>query len=105
MKTNIKWLPGVLVALALLFVLPSVMRFFLPVFGVGMMRGGGMFSWAGMGLSWLFPLGLAAVLGLGVAWLAGSFRSSKPDPELACPACGEALEPGLKVCPHCATEL
>jgi hypothetical protein len=95
MTTKNKWLIGVgiVIVLIVLFALPFVWQTLFPVQGYGMwggmhMRGGMMgpgFSplYGGMGLGaffmWLIPLGLIALIGLGIAALIKYLKTSESE--------------------------
>ena len=111
MKNYSKWLLVAVLVAIVLFILPSVLRVFFPVFGYGMGMHRSALAWGapvfmGMGLMWLIPLGVVALLVLGIFLLAGR-TGQKPVPgaRLECQSCGEALEADWKVCPHCGTEI
>ncbi len=85
MKNSWKWVLGIVIALLVLTVLPYAWRFWMPWGGYGMMGGygghmpllyGG-FGMIGFGMlfMWLIPLGLLALIGLGIAWLAKSLQN------------------------------
>jgi hypothetical protein len=66
-----------------------------------MMRGYG-FGWLGMFLGALIPLGLAFLLGYGVA----SLVRRSPRPALpTCPNCGHVVQSNWTTCPYCGTKL
>lgn len=73
--------------------------------GPGAMGGFGILSWL---LICLVPLGLLALLVVGVVWLLGTSRgtqaSSTPARE-TCPSCGQPIQSNWRVCPHCGTSL
>lgn len=65
---------------------------------------GGMFGWFFMLGAMLFPLGLLALLILGVVWLVrGSSRprGSAPEAPRGCPECGKPVAGDWHHCPEC----
>jgi len=69
---------------------------------------GGVFGWIFMLGAMLFPLGLLALLILGVVWLARALTGSpqQTDPSApSCPHCGKAVEVGWRACPFCKEDL
>ena len=81
MKLNWKWIPGIALVLIVLSSLPLAWREFMPSGGYGMMRGYshaygmpmmrygfGMMPF-GMLFMWLIPLGILALIVLGIVWL------------------------------------
>jgi len=100
---------------------------FLPNFGWwgGMSRGGMMgrgCPWCGgsgfttpvgflaSGLICLIPLGLLALIVVGIVWLVRSSgqqqgSAGRQEEQVYCPECGSAVEPSWKVCPYCGHNL
>lgn len=129
------WTKALIMSSIVLLVLVLVLNLFAPLLwrqlggwgyaypsgyeGWGMMRGGGgpgmmggyhSFWGPGMFLGWLFPLGLLALLGAGIAWLVQVIgRSSVPPvanpPVRPCPNCGQPTQADWRNCPYCATAL
>ena len=84
MKTAWKWILGVV--LALLLIAPWIWRYFLPIDRYGMMGYGsympmmyGGFGMMGFGmiLMWLIPLGLLALIGIGIVLLMKELTASR----------------------------
>lgn len=83
--------------------------------GPGMMGGWGFgpFGWLVMIFMWLFPLGLLAVLALGIVWLFRQASGSSgavggPSQTAAgqpCPSCGRPVQADWRVCPYCGQQL
>jgi len=69
----------------------------------------GPFGWLGMIFMWLFPLGLLALLILGVVWLikavAQPGSQTPAAPGRTCPNCGRPAQADWKNCPYCGTTL
>ena len=119
MKLNWKWIVGVVLALALLFALPSLFQVFFgygyggmmggyrswnhPMMGYGYAPFGGLFMGLGMLLVWAIPLGLLFLVIFGAVRLAT--RSGKPDMTQSCGNCGKAVQPDWNTCPYCSTTL
>jgi hypothetical protein len=111
MKNFWKWFLGITAAMIVLFFLPTVFRwFFFPAYGYGMMGGWhhsmmGGFSFLGMRLMWLFPLGVLALLVLGIVWLVNNLTGIKPALLRTCPSCGRPAQTDWKNCPYCGSAL
>ena len=128
MKLNWKWIVGVVLALALLFALPSLFQAFFgygyggmtlapgasagaggyrswnhPMMGYGYTPFGGLFMGLGMLLVWAIPLGLLFLVIFGAVRLAT--KSGKPDTTQSCGNCGKAVQPDWNTCPYCGTAL
>lgn len=82
----------------------------LGMMGPGMMGPGAM---GGFGVLWwllicLVPLGLLALLVLGIVWLLSASRGTQAPftpSQTTCPECGQPVQPDWRVCPHCGTAL
>lgn len=125
MKTNWKWILGLVVLLVILFFLPTLwqnlfgfggqhpmMMDGLHNWGSGRMGGtgyamfGGLLMGAGMLFAWLIPLGLLfGVVYAALALFNRNHPASPTAPEIRCGNCGEAVETGWKACPHCGEKL
>jgi hypothetical protein len=88
MSTTAKWVIGIVVGLIVLFLLPFAWQALFPTYGYGMMGYGrvpmmgnygyGGFMPFGMIFMWLIPLGLIALIGLGIAALV-KYLTKKPE--------------------------
>ncbi len=71
--------------------------------------GFGPFGWLGLIFMWLFPLGLLALLILGVAWLVKAVAQpggqTPAAPGRTCPDCGRSAQADWKKCPYCGATL
>lgn len=83
--------------------------------GPGMMGGWGWgpLGWVGMIVMGIFPLGLLALLILGIVWLLRQ-ASSPPGPDAGppqaptgrmCPHCSRPVQADWRVCPYCTQPL
>lgn len=74
--------------------------------GPGMMGGFNLFGWL---LPCLIPVGLLALLVVGLAWLLAALRDSGqrsgPSPEVRCPNCNRSVQNDWQVCPYCGAPL
>ncbi len=70
---------------------------------------GGIFGWTFMLMATLFPLGLLALLVLGIVWLVrtASRPASQAEPRSVqtCRKCGKAVKVDWRVCPFCEEDL
>jgi hypothetical protein len=69
--------------------------------------GGGLFG-AVLGLTFacLLPLALLALVIIAGVWLARNLAdSTRQASTLACPSCGQRVEPGWRACPYCGKDL
>jgi hypothetical protein len=77
------------------------------------MMGGGFgsspFSWIGMLVGWIVPLGILALVIAGVVWFVRSLATpggpSLADSAKTCPHCGRGVQADWKACPHCGNAL
>lgn len=69
---------------------------------------GGMFGWLLMLVAWFLPLGLLALLAVGVVWVVRTVAqlasAMAPSPKV-CPSCGKPVAGDWRLCPHCGEEL
>ena len=79
MKNTFGWIAGIAVLLVVLLTLPFAWHWFMPFGSYGMMARGygyhmpmmggyGMMSFDSL-FTWLIPLGILILIGLGIAWL------------------------------------
>jgi zinc-ribbon domain len=112
------WIVGIVAIIAVLFLFGGGMMYGGWGYrGWGMMRGPGMmgwgyspFGWFGMGLGmifmWLIPIGLIALVVLGVAsFLRNSGNPTLQSTQNPCPNCGKGVQTDWNNCPHCGTTL
>lgn len=112
------WIVGIVAIIAILFLFGGGMMYGGWGYrGWGMMRGPGMmgwgyspFGWFGMGLGmifmWLIPIGLIALMALGVAsFLRNSGNPTSQSAPNPCPNCGKGVQIDWNNCPHCGTTL
>jgi hypothetical protein len=69
---------------------------------------GGLFGWVLMFMAILFPLGLLALLGLGIVWVAravGRPMNHTPSSGQTCPRCGRPVAVDWRACPYCQEDL
>ena len=95
MKNSTKWIVGIVIGLVVLFALPFIWHLVFPAYsgygyGMGMMRGydgyyghmpmmgyGYGFMPFGMIFMWLIPLGILALIVLGIVWLVKQLTANK----------------------------
>jgi uncharacterized membrane protein len=69
---------------------------------------GGAFAWVLMVMTFLFPLGLLALLVVGIVWVARAAARSSNETHSSghtCPKCGKAIEVDWRACPFCREDL
>jgi hypothetical protein len=69
---------------------------------------GGFYGWLVMSVAVLFPLGVLALIALGIVWLVRALTGSRAqaDPSIpSCPHCGKAVEVDWRACPFCKEDL
>jgi len=74
--------------------------------GTGRLGGGLLGAVLGLTFTCLLPVGLLALLVVGGVWLLRNVSSgTSQQAAVRCPTCGQPVEPGWRVCPHCGEEL
>jgi hypothetical protein len=79
--------------------------------GSGMMADWGLapFGWIGMLMMWVFPLGVLALVILGIVWLVNSVSrpgsQTSATPAKTCPNCSGLVQADWRNCPYCGTAL
>ena len=113
---KINWLViTVISVIALLFLFGGGMMSGWGYRGWGMMGGpGGMmgswgdspFGWIGMAFMWLIPVGVIALIVLGVAALVrNTGNPTPPSSQSPCSNCGKGVQADWQNCPYCGTSL
>ena len=64
------------------------------------------FGWIGMVFMWLTPLGVIALIVIGIAaLLRNTGNPMPPSSQSPCPSCGKGIQSDWKNCPYCGTAL
>ena len=116
MKVAARWIAATVLIVVLIALASGI---FLT--GMGWSRGGGpgfypmphMFGyfprggWFGMGLMWLIPIGVVALIAWAVATLLHRPTQAGPagDTGRACPSCGKPAQLDWTTCPYCGKPL
>jgi len=102
------WIVGTVVILVSILLFGGGMMSGSRYGGYGMMGWGySPFGWFGMGLGmlfmWLVPIGVLALVVLGVTSLVRS--NGMPASQTPCPSCSKGTQADLQNCPHCGVAL